>query len=127
MKTDFFKNILLLSLTLFGTQTWANSIPIDVDNSAINARDKGGQNLTAQDQSKGSLSDVEITRRTRQRLVRDTNLSTNGKNVKIMTINKVMTLRGPVSSQAEKVRIIDHAQAVSKSTQIIDNLEIRTH
>lgn len=96
-----------------------------VDNSAINARDRDGQNLTVQDQSRGSMTDVELTRLARQRLVQDQNLSTNGKNIKIITLDRVMTLRGPVASTAEKMRVLDHARAVSSNVQVIDNLEVK--
>ena len=120
------KKFFLLSVLVWGfSASAAVQPPVEADNSAVNARDRGGQNLTAQDQTKGSMTDVELTRIARQRLVKDRELSMNGKNVKIITIDRVMTLRGPVASQAEKMRILDHARAVSSSVQVVDNLEIK--
>lgn len=125
MKTQLFSRLLMTTISVFSFNSLANSPPMEVDNSAVNVRDRGGKSLTAQDQVKGSMTDVELTRVTRQRLVRDENLSTNAKNVKIITLDKVMTLRGPVGSPAEKMRILDHARSVSSSLQIIDNLEVK--
>ena len=120
------KKLLIFSFIFCGFFAGAALPPaVEVDNSAVNARDRGGKNLTAQDQTKGSMTDVELTRLTRQRLVKDRELSMNAKNIKIITIDQVMTLRGPVASLAEKMRVLDHAKAVSNRLQIIDNLEIK--
>ena len=73
------------------------------DNSKRNAAD-GTSDLTALDQG-NSAEDVSITTKIRQAVVADNELSTNAKNVKIITREGVVTLRGPVASVDERTRV----------------------
>src|SRR5216684_4022303 len=68
---------------------------------AINARDRKSDALTAADQS-DKPEDIAVTQHIRQSIVADKNLSTDGKNVKIITIDGAVTLRGPVRDAFEK-------------------------
>ncbi|HEY9248813.1 MAG TPA: PRC-barrel domain-containing protein [Rariglobus sp.] len=71
------------------------------DNTRRNKRDRDGATLTPLDQ--GSLPvDVEITARIRRDVVAREDLSVNAKNVKIITRDGRVTLRGPVRTLAEK-------------------------
>lgn len=90
------------------------------DNTERNVRDRTGDTLTPGDQSE-TESDRTITRNIRRSLMDDNTLSTNAKNVKIITINGVVTLRGAVNTDAEKARIGQKAQVVS-GVQTVDNL-----
>src|ERR1700719_640799 len=67
------------------------------DNSAQNQRDRDHQTLTPIDQS-NKPADLETTRNIRQALVKDDRLSTEAKNVKIITVDGAVTLRGPVKT-----------------------------
>ena len=67
------------------------------DNSGTNVRDRNDQTKTAGDQSE-SEADRTISQNIRQSLTSDDSLSTNGKNVKVVTIDGKVTLRGPVKS-----------------------------
>src|SRR4051794_305517 len=80
------------------------------DNSAINERDKSESAITA-DQQKSNSSDTEITRRIRRDLTKNDKLSTYAHNVKIVTVDGVVTLKGPVRSEEEKSYIMKRAQA----------------
>ena len=96
------------------------------DNSAINKRDANGQSLTPVDQMSGSKADVEITRQIREVLVKDSSLSTNAKNVKIITINGVTTLRGTVNSSQERAKLTSMAETVVSPTAVQNLLEVKT-
>lgn len=125
MHKNNIRNSLIAGCVLSASMAFANiPTPMEPDNSAQNERDRGGLTLTPQDQLKGSPQDVNWTRAARQRLVKDRTLSSNAKNIKIITIDQVMTLRGPVKTQAEKEKVLAHAKAVSSKVQIIDNLEV---
>ena len=76
----------------------ANMVP---DNTDVNVGDRRGEILTPGDQSE-SKADRTLTQRIRQAVMADKSLSTTAKNVKIITINGVVTLRGPVKSPQEK-------------------------
>ena len=59
-------------------------------NTAVNERDRDGKTATPPDQS-NATADLEVASRIRQALVADESLSTNAKNVKIVTMNGDVT------------------------------------
>jgi hyperosmotically inducible periplasmic protein len=67
------------------------------------------------DQQSNSSSDLEMTRQIRKALVNDKSLSTYGHNVKIITQQGTVTLKGPVKSEAEKQEIESKATEVAGS------------
>ncbi len=95
------------------------------DNTGINARDRDNQTLTAENQGNSS-TDVDLTRRIRKQIVQQDGLSTNAKNVKIITVNGKVTLRGPVNTQQEKDKISMLAQTIAGSDAIDNQLEVKT-
>jgi hyperosmotically inducible protein len=94
------------------------------DNTGVNERDRGNQTLTPGDQG-NSESDLEITRRIRETVVDDDALSFTAKNVKIITVDGRVTLRGPVRNQAERTNIEKKALAVAGAGQVVNQLEIK--
>lgn len=95
------------------------------DNTGKNVRDRNDGTLVPTDQAKGSDADVELTRNIRKAIVDDDSLSMNAHNVKIVTLNGVATLRGPVASAAEKTRVADIATKVAGGpTKIKNELEV---
>ncbi len=112
----------LVLIGLFGSVSFAETPA--ADNSAINVRDASGDRLTPQDQSSGTTADVEITRRIRADLVGDNNLSIQAKNIKIITLDQSVTLRGPVKSAAEAAKIVTKAKQVAHHFKINNELEV---
>lgn len=96
------------------------------DNSGKNVRDRDNQTTTAGDQSE-SEADRTISQNIRQSLTSDESLSTNGKNVKVITIDGKVTLRGPVKSDQEKAAIAAKAQQVAGVKNVDNQLEIATN
>jgi hypothetical protein len=93
------------------------------DDTGKNARDAHGNTLTSGDQKENS-SDLELTRRVRAAIVGDSNLSFNSKNVKIVTQNGRVTLRGPVKNAAERSAIVEHASQVAGAGRVDSQLEV---
>lgn len=56
--------------------------------------------------------------------MKNDSLSFSAKNVKIITVNGVVTLRGPVTSDKEKHKIGQVARSVSGVKQVNNDLEI---
>ena len=54
----------------------------------------------------------------------DKSLSTNAKNVKIITANGVVTLRGPVNTPQEKATIEAKVQSIAGANNVDSQLEI---
>jgi osmotically-inducible protein OsmY len=101
-----------------------NAVSADADNSAKNKRDREGYTLTPGDQGT-SPADQDLTQRIRQALVSDTNYSMTAKNIKIITVNGNVTLRGPVNSDAEKSGVVSLAQTIAGNAHVEDQLEVK--
>jgi len=93
------------------------------DNTKVNERDRPADRLTA-DQQAQNKGDVEATAKIRQLVVKDDTLSTKAHNVKIITINGKVTLRGPVKSDGEKMSIDKKAREVVGDANVTNELEI---
>ena len=94
------------------------------DNTATNERDRSGEAQTSGDQSNNS-ADLKITQSIRQALMRDRELSTTAKNIKVVTANGQVTLRGPVKTVQEKAKVDQIARSAAGGAQIDDQLEVK--
>jgi hyperosmotically inducible protein len=95
----------------------------NADNTGKNTRDRDDQSQTATDQS-NDPADIKMTADIRKMVVNDGSLSMMAKNVKIITIDGVIILRGPVETQKEKAAIESHARHAG-AKQITNELEIK--
>ena len=95
----------------------------EADNSGRNVRDRSGDTKTPGDQSENE-ADRTITQNIRQAITADDSLSTNAKNVKIITSDGTVTLRGPVKSEKEKTEIEAKAKQVAGVKRVDNQLEI---
>jgi len=93
------------------------------DNTKKNERDRNSDTLTPGDQG-GSSGDLAITQKVRQGVVKDGDLSMTAKNIKIITVDAVVTLRGPVKSAKEKTDIGALAERVDGVKRVDNQLEI---
>lgn len=121
----------LLALTIVGcdqmdkkehTQSTSEINGVDADNTAKNVRDRSANTLTPFDQSE-TENDRLITQKIRKSLMADNSLSTNAKNVKIITQNGVATLRGTVNVEKEKEIIGKNAKDIAGVTQVDNQIE----
>ena len=112
-----------LAFPLVFTQPAQPASAADADNTKRNTRDADGTTLTPLDQGE-SEADRTITQQIRKAVVADGNLSTNAQNVKIITRDGVVTLRGPVKSPEEKATIASFAQKTGGVKRVDNQLEI---
>jgi osmotically-inducible protein OsmY len=101
----------------------ANMVP---DNTDVNVRDRRGETFTPGDQSE-NVVDRSLPQRIRRAIMADESLSTTAKNVKIMMLNGLVTLRGPVHNLQEKGSIEATAQHLAGTTKVDNQLEIIRH
>ena len=80
----------------------------NADNTGKDKRDREDQTRTATDQS-NDPSHIKMTADIRKMVVDDGSLSIMAKNVKIITIEGVVTLRGPVETE-EKAAVQSHGK-----------------
>ncbi len=77
---------------------------IPADNTEKNERDRSAAAVLPLDQGNGDV-DLGITQAIRQGVVGDETMSMAAKNVKIITADGIVTLRGPVKSDGERTMI----------------------
>ena len=120
--------VLVLSSALLGLGTIAmaqNPPPVAPDNSAVNVRDRNPDAMTAGQQS-NAKSDVELTSEIRRAVVKDDSLSMLAHNVKIISANGNVILRGPVKTEQEKTAIASKAQAIAGANKVDNQLEVKS-
>ncbi len=114
----------LLCLSTLALSAFAedNSTPA-ANNSGRNERDRSGDAKTSGDQSNSS-ADIKMTAAIRRAVMGDDSLSMTAKNVKIITADGVVTLRGPVKTAAEKAAIAKHAMTAASGAKIDNQIEV---
>ena len=100
------------------------SQPTAPDNTKVNERDRS-QNEPTADQQKENRSDRDITQQIRQSIMKDKSLSTYAHNVKIVTQDGQVTLKGPVRSEDEKKAIEAKATEVAGEHKVTSELNIK--
>lgn len=90
------------------------------DNSGQNK----GQSPTADKQSTAK-SDRETTAKIRKAIIADKELSTYAHNVKIITANGTVTLKGPVKSDDEKQKVATDAASIVSTDRITNDLTVK--
>jgi hyperosmotically inducible periplasmic protein len=101
----------------------SSAAQVEPDNTGRNVRDRDNATKTAGDQSENE-ADRTITQTVRKALTEDDSLSTDGKNVKIITVDGKVTLRGPVKSEQEKGNIASKAKQVAGVKNVDNQLEV---
>jgi osmotically-inducible protein OsmY len=95
---------------------------------SASAPDNSAQNKnhdTTADQQKDNRSDRDITQQIRRSIVSDKSLSSYGHNVKVITQNGAVTLKGPVHSEEEKQAIGTKAAEVAGQDKVTNELTIK--
>jgi len=93
------------------------------DNTGRNKVDRSGETKTSGDQS-NTAEDTKTTAAIRRAIVSDSSLTMTATNVKIVTENGKVTLRGPVKNRAEKQKIAQLAAKAAGSAKIDNQLEV---
>jgi hyperosmotically inducible periplasmic protein len=108
-----------------GAQTTTDqSAAPQADNTKMNQRDRNADEATA-DQQKANRSDRDITQQIRKSLVSDKSLSTYGHNVKVITQNGMVTLKGPVRSEEEKKAVEEKAAEVAGADKVTNEIDVQ--
>jgi hyperosmotically inducible protein len=104
---------------------WAqqDSSQAPADNTKVNQRDRNQSEPTA-DQQKENTNDRQLTQQIRRAIVKDKNLSSDAHNVKIITQNGAVTLKGPVKSEEEKQAIESKAAEVAGAGKVNSELQV---
>jgi hyperosmotically inducible periplasmic protein len=93
------------------------------DNTKTNQGD-ASKNAKTADQQKMNPADRETTKKIRSALMDDKSLSTYAHNIKIITIDGMVTLKGPVRSEDEKSAIEAKAREIAGDSNVTNNLTV---
>jgi len=110
---------LAVSAPVFAQQPATNTSQTAPDNTKANKTDQ----LSA-DKQKNGKHDLAITRDIRRALVADKSLSTYAHNVKVITADGAVTLKGPVRSEEERKTVEAKAVEVAGQGRVANELTI---
>ena len=94
------------------------------DNTKVNKRDQKSGAVTA-DQQKENDTDRETTANIRRALMDSKDLSTYAHNVKIITQNGMVTLKGPVRSEEEKKTVEAKATEIAGAGKVKNMISVK--
>ena len=125
-QTTFIAVSFMLGTSSIGAlQAQSSNSQTKPDNSAVNKRDQNSDQATA-DKQKMNAADRGITASIRKAVMADKSLSTYAKNVKIISQDGTVTLKGPVRSDDEVKSLVDKATAVTgNSDKVINQLSVQ--
>jgi osmotically-inducible protein OsmY len=89
-----------------------------------NSKQNKNHAQTADDQT-NEKSDRLTTQKIRKAIMADKNLSTYAHNVKIITTNGAVTLKGPVQSEDEKQKVESEAAGVVGPDKVTNDLTVK--
>jgi len=93
------------------------------DNTKVNKADRAAGAVTA-DQQKENAADRELAKKIRQAVVADKSLSTYAHNVKIVSQNGQVTVKGPVRSEQEKATIAAKATEIAGEGKVTNQITV---
>lgn len=116
--------LLLVGLALSVSAAHAATESVPANNSGINERDRSNQTLTPENQSE-SESDRELAAQIRRAVVAQSGISTDGQNIKIITMKNTVTLRGPVKDNNERAAIEKTVRTAAGTATVDNQLELK--
>jgi len=122
-RTLLLQVFLLSSFGLLCAQQGTPASQAPADNTKVNERDRNQAEPTA-DQQKENSSDRQLTQKIRRAVVEDKSLSTTAHNVKIISQNGSVTLKGPVKSEEEKQTIETKATQIAGQGNVKNEIEV---
>jgi hyperosmotically inducible periplasmic protein len=93
------------------------------DNTKTNTRDRAATAKTA-DQQSNSKADLDLTQKIRSAIVADKALSTYAHNVKVITRDGHVTLKGPVQTVEEKTAIAAKAAEIAGTGKVTNQTSV---
>ncbi len=118
--------LILGAIVLLSCSSSSLSIAQSGSSAPDNSKQNRSQNQTGTATSQSNVkSDRDITARVRRAIVADETLSTNAHNVKVITSNGAVTLKGPVDSDAEKLQVEKDATNAIFPDQVVNELTVK--
>jgi len=110
--------------TMATANEWSVAFSQDPDNTETNRPGKTPDATRADEQGQ-TAADLELTRKIRKAIVANKSLSTYAHNIKIISREGVVTLKGPVRSDDEKKAIDSAATQIAGAASVKDELTVK--
>jgi len=124
-KTRVLTSALLLSFCAGSVYAQSTDDKAKPDNTAVNKRDQNPGEVTA-DQQKMNAADRALTAKIRRAVIADKRLSTYAHNVKIISQDGTVTLKGPVRSDDEVKSIMAKAiEGTGSPDKIVNQMSVK--
>jgi len=115
---------IVLGVASLGAQN-RDSTGVKPDNTKVNQQDRAANQPTA-DRQKNNATDLDLTKNIRRSIVEDKSLSSYAHNVKVISQNGTVTLKGPVKSEAEKSAIVSKAVSLAGGAdKVVDQMSVK--
>lgn len=95
------------------------------DNTKVNTRDRAASAKTADKQS-NAKADVDLTQKIRRAIVEDKALTTYAHNIKVITRDGQVTLKGPVHTAEEKSAVEAKATGIAGTGKVTNQISVVT-
>ena len=96
------------------------------DNTKVNKQDRDARPTHSGSAEKQLPADLDLTKNIRRSIMEDKSLSTDAHNVKVISQNGTVTLKGPVKSEAEKSAIVSKAVSMAGGTdKVVDQMSVK--
>jgi hyperosmotically inducible periplasmic protein len=110
--------------TVFVAIALAQTPPAQPDNTKMNKNDASNAAVTA-DKQKMNTSDRDLTQKIRKSVMAEKSLSTYAHNVKIVSQNGKVTLKGPVRCEEEKQTVASKATEIAGAGNVDNQLSVK--
>jgi hyperosmotically inducible protein len=123
-----FRIAVMAAITILVLNGNFSATRVSAQSASAQAPDNSSQNKntaqTADDQA-NTKGDRQTTAKIRKAIVGDKDLSTYAHNVKIITVNGEVTLKGPVQTDEEKQKVVSLASDVVPADKIVNELTVK--
>ena len=125
MVISYIRALSLGALLAMGGALYAadDAKPVKADNTKMNKQDRAEGAMTA-GQQKMNPADRELTQKIRKAIMADKSLSTYAHNVKVISRDGMVTLKGPVRSDAEKSTVEAKATEAAGAGKVTNEITV---
>ena len=115
----------MVVLCLTGSYAIASALALPTSTQAPDNSNQNKAHVETADSQSNLKTDRETTAKIRKAIVGDKDLSTYAHNVKVITVNGEVTLKGPVQTDEEKQKVVALAANIVSPGKIINDLTIK--
>ena len=115
----------LAVLCLTGAYATTSALALPASSQAPDNSNQNKGHVETADSQPNSKTDRETTAKIRKAIVGDKDLSTYAHNIKVITANGQVTLKGPVQTDEEKQKVVALVANIVSPDKIINNLTVK--